>query len=382
MSEAKASAEMSEVIHAEIRAAGGVISFARFMELALYAPGLGYYERAAQVVGREGDFYTSVSVGPVFGELLAFQFAEWMAADSSFQIVEVGAHDGRLARDILGWLRQWRPALAGAMEYWIVEPSPIRRGWQTETLAPFAGQVRWASAIPDSNGSAAANLRSLISHLPLIRGVLFANELLDALPVHRLGWDAAAHAWFEWGVTAQADGLEWSRLVLPPVSAIVPVLPDELLAVLPDGFSTEACPVATDWWRNAAQALVEGRLLTFDYGLEDAEFFLPQRAGGTLRGYHRHRFADHVLAHPGDQDLTAQVNFTAVQHAGEAAGLSTEVFTRQSHWLTGIMARTGAVPNAFESWNAQRIRQFQTLTHPEHLGRAFSVLVQRRVTAQ
>lgn len=382
MSEAMASAEMSDLIRAEIRAAGGVISFARFMELALYAPGLGYYERAAQVVGREGDFYTSVSVGPVFGELLAFQFAEWMESDSPFQIVEVGAHDGRLARDILGWFRQWRPALAGAVEYWIVEPSPIRREWQAKTLSKFDGQVRWTSAVPDSGARLATDLPAPISQLPPIRGVIFANELLDALPVHRLGWDAAKHTWFEWGVAAQADGFEWTRLNLPPAAVSVPVLPDELLAVLPDGFTTEACPAAVAWWRNAALSLIEGRLLTFDYGLEATEFFLPQRAGGTLRGYHRHRFADHVLAQPGEQDLTAQVNFTALQHAGEAAGLSTEAFTRQSQWLTGIMARTGAVPNRFESWNAQRIRQFQTLTHPEHLGRAFSVLVQRREAHQ
>ena len=119
-------------------------------------------------------------------------------------------------------------------------------------------------------------------------------------------------------------------------------------------------------------------MLTLDYGLEASEFFLPQRANGTLRGYHRHRFADDVLAQPGEQDLTAQVNFTALQLAGEAAGLRTEAFARQSQWLTGVMARTGETPSGFASWDTARVRQFQTLTHPEHLGRAFSVLVQRR----
>ncbi|HTH49416.1 MAG TPA: SAM-dependent methyltransferase, partial [Candidatus Limnocylindria bacterium] len=112
------------------------------------------------------------------------------------------------------------------------------------------------------------------------------------------------------------------------------------------------------------------------------EFFQPQRAAGTLRGYFQHRFADDLLARPGEQDLTAQVNFSAVIRTGEAAGLRTEAFLSQRRWLSEIMGRTGRSPGDFTPWDSARVRQFQTLTHPEHLGRAFSVLVQRRAAGR
>jgi SAM-dependent MidA family methyltransferase len=362
------STELAQRLVAEIAAAGGAIPFARFMERALYEPDLGYYERDRRVVGKRGDFYTSVSVGPLFGELLAFQFADWLsalpgAAESAvrFQLVEAGAHDGRLARDILSFLSQWQPELAVRLDYWIVEPSPARQAWQRETLAAFGDQVRWFGAVDE---------------LPPVRGVILSNELLDAFPVHRLGWDAARHRWFEWGVGAEGQTFRWCRLAERTVPA--PELPAELLAVLPDGFTTEICPAAEAWWRRAAERLVAGRLFTADYGLEAPEFFLPQRANGTLRAYARHRFAEDVLAEPGTQDLTAHVNFSALQAAGEAAGLTTEVFTRQRRFLTDILAATQRPGARFPAWDSPRVRQFQTLTHPEHLGRAFAVLTQVR----
>lgn len=364
-----APSELRRLICEEITQAGGAIPFVRFMELALYAPRLGYYERNRQAVGKRGDFYTSVSVGPLFGELVAFQFAEWLAElDGPVQIAEAGAHDGKLAADVLNWLERFQPALFARLEYVISEPSLPRREWQAARLTPFPGKVRWMDGfVPDS-----------------LRGIIFANELLDAMPVHRLGWDAGKRAWFEWGVTTAQDGFAWQRLEsgpAPAVLALLPTLPAELQAVLPDGFSTEVSPAATGWWAGAAAALSEGWLVTDDYGLLAEEFLLPQRAAGTLRGYHQHRFADDLLARPGEQDLTAQVNFSTIRQTGEAAGLHTEGFMSQRQWLTQIMGRTGQRSGDFEPWDSGRVRQFQTLTHPEHLGRAFSVLVQRRVAA-
>lgn len=369
----------SEALDAQIRsetaACGGVLPFIRFMELALYAPGLGYYERGRDAVGRCGDFYTSASVGPVFGELLAFRFARWQAEDGgpagdSFQVVEAGAHEGRLARDILGWLRRWRPALSDKVRYTISEPSPVRRAWQAETLAGFSGQVDWISDIREARSGRGG-----------VRGVIFANELLDAFAVHRLGWDAASGRWSEWGVEPADGGFRWARIASGK-SAVPedawPRLPQGLLDALPDGFTTEVCPAASAWWREAVDALDQGRLLTFDYGLRAEEFFLPQRAEGTLRGYQRHRSAADVLADPGGQDLTAQVDFSALIAAGELSGATTECFTSQRRWLTEAMAETLAPEAGFAAWDAPRVRQFQTLTHPEHLGRAFSVLCQRK----
>src|SRR6185437_12264509 len=185
----------------------GVISFARFMELALYCPETGYYETEKDSIGRHGDFYTSVSVGSLFGELLAFQFAEWLdellrlnVAGSKIQVIEAGAHDGKLAADILNWLKIHRPKLFSEIEYAIVEPSPRRRDWQKKTLAEFGSKISWVE-----NVTGLKNWR-------LINGIIFSNELLDAFPVHRYGWNAKEKKWFEWGVAADGDKFIWMKI--------------------------------------------------------------------------------------------------------------------------------------------------------------------------
>jgi SAM-dependent MidA family methyltransferase len=354
----------------------GDISFARFMELALYCPETGYYERKSDSVGRRGDFMTSVSAGSLFGELLAFQFAEWLGewamGDLRFTIAEAGAHDGRLAADVLGWLQASRPKLFARMEYAIIEPSPVRRRWQAETLAPFAPRVRWVARAADLES------RQLL--------LLFANELLDAFPVHRLGWDAAEKTWFEWGVGLAGENFRWQKLSRPSATGALAgtadfaaelrvLCPPELEQVLPDGYVVEFSPAAENWWREAAGILEQGRLLTIDYGLAAGEMFSPARTRGTLRAFHRHQVSDDLLAQPGEQDLTAHVNFSAIQQAGEAAGLRTEQFCAQPQFLTRILQKAAA-EKSFGPLNAKQVRQFQTLTHPEHLGRAFRVLVQ------
>ncbi len=345
------------------------------MELALYCPVYGYYEKEEDTVGRGGDYCTSVSVGGLFGELLGCQFADWLAdcrgAAATVQIVESGAHDGRLARDILTWLRAQRAELFSRLEYRIVEPSPRRREWQRRTLAEFGGAVHWTDdlgGLTDPRGGK-------------VRGVIFANELLDALPVHRLGWDARERTWFEWGVAVRDGQFVWERMGADrggeaEIQSIQ--LPAELLDVLPDGFTTEVCPAAETWWRNAAAALAGGKLMAIDYGLEAEDFFAPERREGTLRAYRRHGLSGDVLADPAMQDITAHVNFSALRAAGEAAGLRTEAFQTQAQFLTAIAAQIWNGQRAFGEWTAARTRQFQTLTHPEHFGRPFRALVQGR----
>jgi SAM-dependent MidA family methyltransferase len=155
----------------------GPISFARFMERALYAPGLGYYERQREI-GRRGDFFTSVSTGPLFGELLGFQFAQWLGLDGPFdpfrpfeklQIVEAGAHQGTLAADILAWMQRRRPELFARLEYCLIEPSPTRRKWQEQTLRDWLPKIKWTADVAEA-GSAPANR------------IIFCNEFLDAMP--------------------------------------------------------------------------------------------------------------------------------------------------------------------------------------------------------
>jgi SAM-dependent MidA family methyltransferase len=204
--------------------------------------------------------------------------------------------------------------------------------------------------------------------------VIFANEFLDAFPVHRLGWDATQRRWFEWGVGWETGTAVWRRMETPSVP--LPNLPPELLAVLPDGFIAESCPAAAAWWKEAAGRLAEGRLLTLDYGLEEMDFFHPARAHGTLRAYCQHQASTNLLARPGSQDLTAHVNFTAVRQAGESAGLITEAQHSQTEFLMPLAARlTEAVTPPWD-WSPERRRQLQMLTHPEYLGRRFTVLAQ------
>ena len=337
--------------------APGPLPWVRFMELALYHPQHGYYERSASVIGKAGDFYTSVSVGSLFGELLAYRFRQWLKDIARPVILEAGAHDGRLALDIL---RALDHPQVQVFEYWIVEPSPTRQSWQHKVLADFAPRIRWFS---DEQALAKES----------VTGIVFAHELLDALPCQRLGWDARARRWFEWGVQWRPDRFEWVRLPWPG-SPKMEAWPAALLEILPDAFTIELCPAAERWWTTMAGRLKTGCLLTFDYGLETEEFLQPHRAQGTLRSYHQHRLVADVLANPGLQDITAMVDFTAVRTAGENAGLTTVGFETQSRFLTRIVRElweTGGSP-----WPPQKTRQFQTLTHPDHLGRAFHVLVQ------
>ena len=344
------------------------------MELALYCPVYGFYEKEEDNVGRSGHFYTSVSVGSLFGELLAFQFAEWLAGAefeaASVQLVEAGAHDGRLAKDVLGWLREHQASLFDKVEYCIVEPSSRRRSWQRRTLREFEKKIRWVDHLTGLKNSPSADGRP-----PGIEGIIFSNELLDAMPVHRFGWDAQRKVWFEWGVTQAGERFEFGRMPRPTVPP--PDLPEELLEVLPDRYVAEISTAAENWWRSAAEILARGNLMTLDYGLTAEELLAPERQSGTLRAYSRHRASGDLLAEPGEQDLTAHVNFSAIQSAGERAGLRTEVFSTQERFLAGIASRV-ADTGETRKWTPAEARQFQTLVHPEHLGRSFRVLVQSR----
>jgi SAM-dependent MidA family methyltransferase len=362
---------LNTIIRREI-AACAVLSFARFMELALYCPVYGYYEGNKDNPGQCGDFYTSVSVGKLFGQLLAFQFAEWLEAEirsqkSEVRIVEAGAHDGKLAGDILDWLQSNRPKLFGQIKYCIIEPSIRRQEWQREILHEFAPRVCWFAGIE--------GLKLKIQNSKL-SGIIFSNELLDAMPVHRFSWDAEKKEWFEWGV-----GLEGGKFVWAKIQNSQFTIPNsQLETVLPEGYVIETSPAAENWWREAASVFGCGRLMTIDYGFTTNEMFSPDRTRGTLRAYFRHHASDDLLANVGKQDITAHVDFSAIQTAGESAGLTTESFLTQTQFLTWILGKT-LKDKTFGKWDTKRTRQFQTLTHPDHLGRAFRVLIQSRYSS-
>jgi SAM-dependent MidA family methyltransferase len=269
---------LTELIRTEI-AASGPLTFARFMELALYHPVHGYYRRSLEQIGCQGDFYTSVSVGPVFGQLLACQFSEWLQElpNPRFHLLEAGAHDGRLALDILSTLQARQPDLLQRLEYWILENQP----W-----------FEW-----------------------------------------RVAWETRRFVW------ARGTAPHWTEIDPVGGGAFWNSLPAELRALLPEGLSIELCPKAQVWWTDAATRLRLGKLLIVDYGLESIEFLAPHRQQGTLRAYQGHRLEADPLLDPGSRDLTAHVNFTALVAAGEKAGLETEFIGAQGAFLTGIAAR-------------------------------------------
>ena len=367
------------------------------MELALYAPGLGYYEKQREI-GRHGDFFTSVSTGPLFGELLAFQFAQWLDSDGSrfgghpddqqvvptksnvvgtrccaseatfnkVQIVEAGAHQGALAADILGWMRQWQPDLLARLEYCLVEPSTEHRKWQEQSLRDWLPKIKWVSDIseigPEEGGR-----------------IIFCNEFLDAMPVHRLIWDAAKKKWQECLVGCENDVFKWKHAApSPELAGHIPKITPEFAAVLPSGYAIELSPSAVAWWKKAATTLTSGLLLTIDYGMTAEEQFRPERSAGTLRTFDRHHTGIDLFNNTGECDITAHVNFSAIEAAGQTAGLATEGLMGQGKFLTQILAQIEAKPGSFDEWTPARTKQFQTLTHPEHLGHAFRVLIQSR----
>ena len=346
------------------------------MELALYHPKFGYYEEHNLSIGKSGDFFTSVSVGNLFGTLLARQFCDWLIPlpASRVRIIEIGAHEGRLAVDILSYISKHKHLTNKKLEYCILEPSARRRDWQQKTISQVGHDVKWLESWDQCDQQS-------------VDGIIFSNELLDAFPTHRIRWDAFEKTWFEWGVVIVDEKFTWAKMTHTRDSAGAMIeaenracgiiLPQELLRVLPDGFSVDLCPGARQWWSHAAEKLHHGCLMTMDYGLEVEQFFEPQRVEGTLRGYLGHQLKSDVLSNPGGQDITTMVNFTALRGAGEAAGLETVAYESQSKFLTSILSsHMGEFAPEFSS-NPALVKQFKTLIHPDHLGRAFRVCVQK-----
>ena len=359
----QAANSLTKEIRSEIDASGS-ISFARFMELALYHPEYGYYQMDASRIGREGDFITSVSVGEAFGHLLASRFSEWLGKiDGPVRLVEAGAHDGTLAHDILSWLVKYNQPLFLRLKYSIIEPSKKRREWQISCLKNFASHVEWFDSMND---------------MPKTIGVIFSNELLDAFPVHRICWSQSKCSWFEWGVSWHGEEFYWVPMERGKGawSSLLPSWPDSLIKVLPDEYYTELSPAAIEWWQSAASNLDEGKLIAFDYGHSIDEWPSPSQLQGTVRSYRKHKHVNNILANPGGQDLTAHANFQLVKKAGEAVGLKTEQFTSQERFLNRSFADLLQISP--QIGKAIDLSQLKTLTHPAQMGQTFKVLLQSK----
>lgn len=348
------------IIRDRIRAAGGSLPWAEVMRIALYEPGAGYYRRGVRRIGRGGDFYTSVSVGPAFGELLGlFVERAWRAAGSpgKFAIIEQGAHDGTLARDILGGLQRGAPELCRGVTYVIVEPDAAHRAAQRETLGDLAGKLSHAD-----HPAALADLPA--------NAVFLCNELPDAMPVHRVQFTSGS--WRELHVrAAESGGLEFFPAA-PPSARLAGELP-KFPGEPPEGFITEVNLEMLDWMRALAAARFSGPVLILDYGHGAEDSFVQHPAGGSLRRYRGHRSDERVLEDLGECDLTAHVNFTRLAQEALECGMELVEFIEQGRFLSRLLAESEPAAHAMR--DAAWLRQFQTLTHPGIMGRAFHALV-------
>ncbi len=351
-----------EIIREEIVRCG-VMSWPRFMSLALDHPEHGFYQQPGRV-GRAGDFYTSVSVGSMFGELLGFWLSEKLETlQGRVQIIEAGANEGQMACDILDWLLQHRPETYQRTEYLILEPSVRRRDWQKQTLRNHPTNVRWVKDWSD-----------IPTHS--VRGVIVSNELLDAFPVEVWRWDRSTQCWNEFGVTLEDQVLKWAPLLSKGcIPHELERFTSSLAQFLPEGYQRELGRQAISWWQEASQRLGQGWLMAFDYGGAEIDFWAPDRPHGTLRGYRKHQSAPVLEAESGEVDLTSSVNFSLIQNAGEAGGLVTEFYERQQVFL--IKTLTAWMAQGLEISPTQT-RALATLTRPEFLGTKFKAILQYR----
>jgi SAM-dependent MidA family methyltransferase len=322
-----------EIIRAEIRERGPQ-SFAWFMQQVLYHPEHGYYSSGRCAIGRHGDYFTNVSVGPLFGRLLTAQFAQmWerLGQPENFVIVEQGAHHGDFARDVLESARKSWPDFFATLRYRIVEPFPILRDRQSQTLAGFGEKVEWHASI---------------NSLEPFAGVHFSNELLDSMPVRLI-----THG------KEQLVDLEGDRFVFV----------ERRLALPKAAFNQPAL----DWIDSVAAKLRHGYVLTVDYGNLRNDVTIQVRA--------QHRHLDSPFDRIGHADITMHVDWRSIVRRAQANSLNLAGFTDQHHFLTGIISELGG-----DDWDQSPLpeigtspkmkRELQTLLHPEMLGRSFQAL--------
>lgn len=346
---------LSRLIAAEIDAGGGWLSFARYMELALHSPGLGYYGGGAHKFGASdegGDFVTAPELTPLFGQTMATQVADILSV-SAPQVLEVGAGSGRLAADLLMALDS-----AGKLpeRYLILELSGELRARQRETIATHApallDRVRWLDRLPET-----------------FSGCVVANELLDAMPVHAVAWREAGL--MERGVAQQDSRFVWAER---PAPAYLANAAGELPAVAP--YESEIGLNAAAWVAEWGRRLERGALLLLDYGLPRHEYYHPSRIGGTLRCHYRHHAHDDLFAWPGLSDITAHVDFTAIAEAGHAAGLDVLGYTSQASFLInlGLGELLAVRRDADEASGLRAAGAVQMLISPNEMGELFKVI--------
>lgn len=339
-----------------------LLRFDQFMSRALYDGECGYYTQGPRHVGKDGDFFTSVSVGALFGSLLCrrfFLFWDGMGRPDELPVIEMGANDGRLACDILDEAGRMYPDFAAALRYTIIEPLAALHPVQKKMTG---GRVRIVSSAEEAAS-------------PGRDGIVFGNELLDAFPVRMAV--IRGGRWHEQYVRIAGEfpsgECSWEEVPLaegegPPVSA----------GCYGEGYLTEWVDDWDAFWKTTMTLVKSGLFLFLDYGRNEQDYYTISRSSGTLRTYYRHTRTDDPLIHVGEQDITVDVNFTAVAEAAQRAGAQVSLFADQAQWLTTLAKPWLLSLERDSSLSPAEMRkavaQFQTLTHPSHMGTRFHVL--------
>ncbi len=347
------SRELARLIHREIAAAGGWIAFSRYMELALYAPGLGYYSAGAAKFGAAGDFVTAPELSPLFGRTLARQAAQVLELTGG-EVLELGAGSGRLALDLLRELERLGTL---PVRYNILEVSADLRERQRALIGEAAPhlleRVAWLDTLPAS-----------------FTGIILGNEVLDAMPAALVRW--REDTVYERGVASAGDEFQWSERPLAPG----PLLDAARALELPAGYLSEINLAAAALVASLARRLQSGALLLIDYGFGESEYYHPQRSQGTLMCHYRHHAHADPFFLPGLQDITAHADFSRIARAGTAGGLELLGYATQAAFLIncGIAQLLSETPVEDVSTYLPLTNQAQRLLSPAEMGELFKVI--------
>ncbi|MGI0482837.1 class I SAM-dependent methyltransferase [Geminocystis sp. CENA526] len=350
------------------------ITFAQYMDLCLFDRNYGYYNSEKTIIGKEGDFYTSASLSSDLGELLAvqlYQFWEILEKPTNFKIVEMGAGNGTLAKNILTFIINNYPYLIPNVEYIIIEKSDILKQKQQDLL-----REKFTNIIPITW----TDLDSIADNC--LMGCVFSNELIDAMPVHLIRFSDNK---LEEIYLTEKDNIlviNYDSLSQKKIREYFNIIGIKFTSnIYPENYQTEVNLQAIDWLKQISDKLEKGYLLSIDYGYTADKYYHPQRSEGTLKCYYQHRHHNNPYVNIGHQDITSHVNFTALQKYGELFGLNTLAYTKQALFLMGLGLgdRLNELSNGKMSLTTilQRRQELHNLINPEGLGN-FGVLLQSK----